>query len=346
MAHHNLNKMKQIKYVSIMLLVLVIVVGCRKDKVEQIVPFGFEAPDYFPEVQYSFENNDVTQKRFALGKKLFFDPILSSDNTISCASCHAQVHAFADHNVALSTGVEGRLGKRNSPSIANMAWSPSFMWDGGVNHIEIFSLAPITDTNEMNETMSNVIDKLNALPKYRNHFKKAYGVDEINDQVLFRALTNYMMMIVSDNSKYDQWIKGQTDLTQEEHAGRELFEEKCSSCHSGALQTDYSFRNNGLYATFEDLGRGRITLDAADNGKFKVPSLRNAMLTYPYMHDGSIYSIRDVLDHYAGGIVSSPTLDESLTNGIPMTETEKDQIVAFLETLTDYELLGANWLNQ
>jgi len=329
-----------------MLLVLVIVVGCRKDKVEQIVPFGFEAPDYFPEVQYSFENNDVTQKRFALGKKLFFDPILSSDNTISCASCHAQVHAFADHNVALSTGVEGRLGKRNSPSIANMAWSPSFMWDGGVNHIEIFSLAPITDTNEMNETMSNVIDKLNALPKYRNHFKKAYGVDEINDQVLFRALTNYMMMIVSDNSKYDQWIKGQTDLTQEEHAGRELFEEKCSSCHSGALQTDYSFRNNGLYATFEDLGRGRITLDAADNGKFKVPSLRNAMLTYPYMHDGSIYSIRDVLDHYAGGIVSSPTLDESLTNGIPMTETEKDQIVAFLETLTDYELLGANWLNQ
>ena len=338
--------MKQIKYVSILLLMLVVVVGCRKDKVEQIIPFDFEAPDYFPEVQYSFENNEVTKKRFALGKKLFFDPILSSDNTISCASCHAQVHAFADHNVALSTGVEGRLGKRNSPSIANMAWSPYFMWDGGVNHIEIFSLAPITDTNEMNETMSNVIDKLNALPKYKNHFKQAYGVDEVNDQVLFRALTNYMMMIVSDNSKYDQWIKGQAELTQEEHAGRLLFEEKCSSCHSGALQTDYSFRNNGLYATFDDLGRGRITLNEADNGKFKVPSLRNVILTYPYMHDGSIYSIRDVLDHYDEGIVSSPTLDESLTNGIPMTETEKDQIIAFLETLTDYEILGANWLNQ
>lgn len=338
--------MKQTKNVSIVLLMILILVSCRKDKIEQIVPFEFNAPDYFPEVQYSFENNEITKKRFALGKKIFFDPILSSDNTISCASCHAQVHAFADHNVALSAGVEGRLGKRNSPSIANMAWSPSFMWDGGVNHIEIFSLAPITDTNEMNETMSNVIDKLNALPQYRNHFKKAYGVNEVNDQVLFRALTNYMMMIVSDNSKYDQWIKGQTSLTQEENAGRVLFEENCSSCHSGALQTDYSFRNNGLYATFEDLGRGRITLNEADNGKFKVPSLRNVMLTYPYMHDGSIYSIRDVLDHYDSGIVSSPTLDASLTNGIPMTETEKDQIIAFLETLTDYELLGLNWLNQ
>ena len=338
--------MKLIKRVSIVLMVLTTVVGCRKDKIQHIVPFGFDAPDYFPEDQYSFENNEITQVRFTLGKKLFFDPILSSDNTISCASCHAQVHAFADHNVALSAGVEGRLGKRNSPSIANMAWSPYFMWDGGVNHIEIFPLAPITDTNEMNETMSNVIDKLNAISAYKKHFKTAYGVEEVNDQVLFRALTNYMMMIVSDNSKYDKWIKGETELSGVENAGRLLFEEKCSSCHSGALQTDYSFRNNGLYATFEDLGRGRITLDEADNGKFKVPSLRNVMLTYPYMHDGSIFTIRDVLDHYDEGIVLSPTLDETLTNGIPMTESEKDKIIAFLETLTDYELMGQNWLNE
>lgn len=331
----------------LMLLVVVVSVGCKKYEVDHIAPFRFEAPDYFPEVQYDFTENQVSKGRFELGKMLFFDPVLSSDSTVSCASCHAQVHAFADHNTSLSSGVDGRLGRRNSPSIANMAFSPAFMWDGGVNHLEIFSLAPITDTNEMNETMSNVIYKLNQNEMYRWLFKKHYQVDEINDQVMFRALTVYMTMIVSDGSKYDQWKQGKTELTSKEVQGRLLFASKCASCHSGALQTDYSYRNNGLDASFEnDLGRGRITLDPSDNGKFKVPSLRNVMLTYPYMHDGRFYTIREVLDHYDEGIVSSETLDPLLDSGIPMTETEKDQIVAFLETLTDYELLNEQWLNQ
>ena len=338
--------MKRTIYVPFLLLV-VIFTSCQKEKIEEIKPFGFYAPNYFPKVQYDFSDNEVTENRFELGKKLFFDPILSSDNTVSCATCHAQVHAFADHNVPLSSGVDGRLGFRNSPSIANMAFSPSFMWDGGVNHLEIFSLAPITDPNEMNETMQNVIDKLNDDEVYRWLFETNYGVDEVNDQVLFKALTVYMTMIVSDQSKYDKWVRGEETMSNDELAGMALFESKCSSCHSGALQTDFSFRNNGLNATFEDdLGRGRITQDPADHGKFKVPSLRNVLLTYPYMHDGSIYFIRDVLDHYDEGIVSSPTLDPLLSNGIPMTEKEKDQIIAFLETLSDYELMGANWLNE
>lgn len=331
----------------LMLLVVVVSVGCKKYEVDHIAPFRFEAPDYFPEVQYDFTENQVTKGRFELGKMLFFDPVLSSDSTVSCASCHAQVHAFADHNTSLSSGVDGRLGRRNSPSIANMAFSPAFMWDGGVNHLEIFSLAPITDTNEMNETMSNVIYKLNQNEMYRWLFKKHYQVDEINDQIMFRALTVYMTMIVSDGSKYDQWKQGKTELTSKEEQGRLLFASNCASCHSGALQTDYSYRNNGLDASFEnDPGRGRITLDPSDNGKFKVPSLRNVMLTYPYMHDGRFYTIREVLDHYDEGIVSSETLDPLLDSGIPMTETEKDQIVAFLETLTDFELLNEQWLNQ
>lgn len=320
--------------------------SCRKDVIENITPFEFRAPDYFPALQYGFTNNEVTEERFELGKRLFFDGLLSSDNTISCESCHAQVHAFTDHNVALSSGVEGRLGKRNSPSIANLAWSPSFMWDGGVNHIEIFSLAPITDSTEMNETMQNVIDKLNADPTYVQQFKGAYGVDAIDDQAMFRALTIYMMMIVSDQSKYDKWIRGETQLTAQESTGKMLFEQKCSSCHSGALQTDYSFRNNGLDSEFTDLGRGRITQNESDYGKFKVPSLRNVMLTYPYMHDGRFFNIRNVLDHYDEGIQQSSTLDPQLANGIPMTEEEKDAIIAFLETLTDYKLLSAQWLNQ
>lgn len=309
-------------------------------------PFEFVAPNHFPEQQYHFDGNELSVQRFELGKRLFFETKLSSDNSVSCATCHAQVHAFADHNVALSTGVFGRLGKRNSPSIANLAWSPSFMWDGGVNHLEIFSVAPITDTNEMNETMFNVVDKLNADPSYVDQFKRAYQVSEINDQVLLKALTLYMVMIVSDQSKYDKWVRGEAALTPDENAGRLLFDQKCSSCHSGALQTDYSFRNNGLDSVFTDLGRGRITNIYADNGKFKVPSLRNVRLTYPYMHDGRFFTLKEVLDHYSEGILPSHSLDPSLTNGIPMTETEKLQIISFLKTLTDYELLNAMWLNE
>ncbi len=309
-------------------------------------PFEFVAPDHFPEQQYHFENNELSVQRFELGKRLFFETALSSDNSISCASCHAQVHAFADHNVALSTGVYGRSGRRNSPSIANMAWSPSFMWDGGVNHLEMFSVAPITDTNEMNESMANVINKLNADPTYVDQFKRAYLVDEVNDQVMLKALTLYMIMIISDQSKYDKWVRGERSLSSEEHAGRLLFDQKCASCHSGTLQTDYSFRNNGLDSVFADLGRGRITNNVDDYGKFKVPSLRNVALTYPYMHDGRFQSLEEVLDHYSDGIVSSHSLDPELVNGIPMTTEEKKQIIAFLKTLTDYELLNKMWLNE
>lgn len=339
--------MRRTIVVPVFLWILVFLVSCRKDHVERIEPFQFSTPDYFPEIQYDFSENQVTKGRFELGKRLFFDPVLSSDSSVSCASCHAQVHAFADHNVSLSSGVDGRLGKRNSPSIANMAFSPYFMWDGGVNHLEIFSLAPITDSNEMNESMSTLIKKLNKNERYRWLFRRHYDVDKINDQVMFKALTVYMTMIVSDQSKYDKWRREEIELTKQENNGRKLFKAKCASCHAGALQTDYSFRNNGLYSDFEnDPGRGRITQDPADYGKFKVPSLRNVMLTYPYMHDGSIYTMSEVLDHYDDGIQSSPTLDPLLESGIPMTENEKDQIIAFLKTLTDYELLESRWLNQ
>jgi cytochrome c peroxidase len=314
--------------------------------VHEFEPFEFNAPNHFPEQQYLFEGNELSRQRFELGKRLFFETRLSSDNTISCASCHAQVHAFADHNVALSAGVDGRLGKRNSPAIVNMAWSPSFMWDGGVNHLEMFSVAPITDTNEMNLSMLEAINRLNADSSYVHQFKRAYQTDVITDNYLLKALTMYMVMIVSDQSKYDKWVRGEVNLSSSEEEGRLLFDQKCASCHSGALQTDFSFRNNGLDSIFSDLGRGRITNLYSDYGKFKVPSLRNVVLTYPYMHDGRFATLEEVLDHYSEGIVSSHSLDPSLSNGIPMTSVEKAKIIAFLETLTDYELLNAHWLNE
>jgi cytochrome c peroxidase len=319
--------------------VAVIIISCQKKK-EEAGSFALTYPDYFPTPVYDFTNNELTKARFLLGKKLFFDPQLSSDGTISCNSCHAQVHGFADHNVSFSAGVNGALGNRNSPSIANMIWSPSFMWDGGVNHIEVLSVAPITNPVEMNETMSNVVKKLNQSETYKKDFKAAYGKEVITDQDLLRALTVYMSMIVSCDSKYDQVKQGKTNFTSDEVSGYELFKQKCASCHTEPLFTNHQFVNNGLDSYFTDSGRAKITFNPADNGKFKIPSLRNVELTYPYMHDGRFWSLIQVLDHYEHGIQSSETLAPELKNGISLTSSEKKQLIAFLKTLTDYHLLS------
>lgn len=319
---------------------LTMLVSCRKTGKTEPVKWGLKVPAHFPEPVYKFENNQQFQARFELGRDLFYDPILSLDNTISCASCHSQTHAFADHNGAFSSGVGGTLGTRNSPSISNLAWYPSFMWDGGVNHIEVFSIAPITNPLEMKETIANVLVKLNAQESYRKKFRKAYNATTITDQKLFQALSQYMAMIVSANSKYDKFREGKTSLSAGEQEGLALFQAKCASCHTEPLFTDFTFRNNGLDATFTDLGRGHITQNPNDNGKFKVPSLRNVELTYPYMHDGRFFTLSQVMDHYSSGIQDSPTRDASLADGIPMTASEKQKIILFLKTLTDYALMA------
>jgi cytochrome c peroxidase len=329
--------MKKIAYFLFSLLLI----ACKKEA--EITPFEelkFEYPDYFPEPVYKFVNNDLSKGRFELGRKLFYDPNLSSDGKISCASCHAQGHAFADHNVKFSMGVDGLHGNRNSPSITNLAWYPSFMWDGGVNHIEVFSVAPLTNPVEMNESMANIVSKLNANSNYKYLFKKLYGIDNVNDQAFLRALTQYMAMIVSSNSKYDEYRKGNLTLSADEMDGLALFQDKCATCHKEPLFTDFSYQNNGLDSIFSDLGRGKITLSANDNGKFKVPSLRNVALTYPYMHDGRFQNLNQVLDHYSSGIRNSSTLSSLLTQNLNISTDEKNKIIAFLNTLTDYSLLN------
>jgi cytochrome c peroxidase len=315
--------------------------SCKKEN--EIVPvddFAFRKPSYFPEPHYKFENNALTRSRFNLGRDLFYDTILSLDNSISCASCHSQTHGFSDHNVAFSAGVNGTLGVRNSPALANLAWYPSFMWDGGVNNIETFSVAPITNPIEMHETVFNVVGKLNANAAYRSKFKIAYNVDSITDQKMLQALGQYMAMLISDDSKYDKYRKGTYTFTADENEGYYLFQSKCASCHTEPLFTDFSFRNNGLDAVFADLGRGLITQETVDNGKFRVPSLRNIQITYPYMHDGRFFTLSQVLDHYATGVQNSSTLDQSLVSGIPLTADEKLKIIAFLKTLTDYTFMA------
>lgn len=323
-----------------LLLVFFLLVGCKKDTQQEVTKFEFEAASYFPSPVYTFGENELRRSRFDLGKDLFYSKDLSSDNTISCASCHAQTHGFADHNVALSAGVDGQLGTRNAPPIFNMAWQPHFMWDGGVNHLEIFSLAPITNPVEMNLPMDALIDKLNESEVWKEKFKVAYNVNEINDHVLFKALAQFMALIISDNAKYDAVRRGDKQFTSIESQGYSLFQQKCANCHTEPLFTDYSFRNNGLDSQFTDEGRAKITLQTEDLGKFKVPTLRNIAVTYPYMHDGRFFTLNEVLDHYASGIQHSETLDTSLENGISLTSNEKSALIAFLNTLTDYEMMN------
>lgn len=349
MARLNSNIfMSNRKWIRLLAVIAVggLIVSCKKAKVESYQKWGFSKPDYFPEPVYNFENNKQTFQKFTLGRELFYEPLLSSDGTVSCASCHANSHAFAGHNTALSPGVNNLLGTRNSPSIANMAWSPSFMWDGGINHIEVMPIAPLTNPVEMNETLINIVVKLQQSDKYKKLFKEAYGTEEITDQKVLKALTQYMMMIVSDNSKYDQVKRGEATFTDAEQQGYALFQQKCSQCHTEPMFTDYSFRNNGLDLTFSDQGRFLITQEESDKGKFKVPSLRNVALTYPYMHDGRYYTLNDVLNHYANGIQHSSTLDPLLEDGIPLPGNQKTVLIAFLNTLSDYNLMTDSWLSE
>lgn len=333
------------KFLFFGFVLLVIVVSCKKKEIEEMkATLSFYQPSDFPDPVYPLSQNPITLEKFELGKELFYSEALSSDNSISCASCHAQTHGFADHNISLSAGVGGLLGTRNAPAIFNMAWLPYFMWDGGVNHLEIFSLAPITNPVEMNETMENVINKLNASSYWKTRFKTAFGSDEITDQQLFLALTHYMLMIVSDQSKYDKVNRGEATFSQNEAAGYELFSQKCAACHTEPLFTNNAFINNGLDLVSSDLGRAKITQLENDKGKFKVPTLRNILLTYPYMHDGRFFTIDQVLEHYSSGIQAHPNLDPSLQNGIPLTASDKINLKAFFETLTDYELMGSKLL--
>lgn len=318
-------------------------VGCKSDPDLQPVvtaPFEFSVPQGWPKPFYNFENNTVSRSGFELGRKLFYDGRLSKDNTISCGSCHQQFAGFAHSDHAVSHGINDQLGNRNSPALFNMNWHTSFFWDGGVNHIESQPINPIQNPVEMDENMPNIITKLNADANYHSMFKAAFGDETINSQRIFKALAQFMGMMVSNNAKFDKYKKGEASLTTEESAGYGIFIAKCGSCHTEPLFTDYVLRNNGLSVTsVKDSGRAHITKDVADMNKFKTPSLRNLKYTFPYMHDGRFKTLDAVLDHYATGIVVSPTLDAKLTGGITLTVQERSNLLAFLNTLNDEEFV-------
>ena len=285
----------------------------------------------------------MTEAEFDFGRTLFYDPILSKDNSISCASCHTQATAFAHVDHDLSHGIKGRIGKRNALSLVNLAWNTSFMWDGGVNHIELQALAPITDVNEMNESLSTVVEKLKTSSRYKTLFAKTHRDGQITGQRILLALTQFVVMLTSYNSKYDRFMRKESgaSMTAQEKNGLQIFRQHCATCHKEPLFTNNQFENNGLKvdSTLNDYGRFLITQNPKDSLKFKVPSLRNVQFTKPYMHDGRFETLQEVINHYTSEIEPTKTLSKTLKNTIVLTHKEKVDLLVFLRTLSDKEFL-------
>jgi len=334
---------RKITAITGVISMMLVMVACKKEIMEQagaVFP-GFQRPANFPEPAYHFATNEVTQAGFELGRRLFYEPRLSRDNTVSCGSCHIQSSSFTHHGHDVSHGIDDRLGKRNSPPIMNLAWNTSFMWDGGVFDLDLQPVAPITAHDEMDESVDNVLQKLRAHPDYPGLFRKAFGSEEINTANFMRALSQFMVMCISSNSKYDSVMNNSGPaFTAAEASGYKVYRDKCSSCHTEPLFTDHSFRNNGIGIGYNnDSGRYAVTLNTDDLYKFKVPSLRNLKYTAPYMHDGRYYTLDAVLDQYSLHMKPMENLDPVLrqggATGIPLTTQERADLIAFLNTLND-----------
>lgn len=304
------------------------------------------------------EDNALTEQGVKLGRMLFYEKMLSRDGSQSCASCHRQEHAFTD-TARFSIGVEGLPGKRQAMSVFNMAWnSNEFFWDGRAHLLRDQAILPIQDELEMDETLDNVISKLSDSKVYRDQFTRVFGDDEITVDKMAKAMEQFMMSIVSYDSKYDQWLAGNVELTESEERGRKLFELEynpffpdfsgadCVHCHGGANFENDLYMNNGLdiEANITDIGREKVTMNPADRAKFKVPSLRNIELTAPYMHDGRFQTLEEVIDHYDHGIQISNSLDQALLattdSGLLLTDQDKIDLINFLKTLTDQTLIS------
>lgn len=324
-----------------------ILVSCKKDpeikspnaSADLYAPL---VPEGWPQPVYDFANNDVTYERFMLGRHLFYEPMLSEDTSISCGSCHQQIFAFSNGpSHATSHGVHEQFGNRNSPAIFNITWHTSIMWDGRVSNIENQPLGPIQNPIEMNLNINSALTRIASMAKYKTLFKNAYGDTVVNSQRFLKAFAQFMGLMVSYRSKYDQVKSGKDAFTSAESNGYAVYKNKCASCHTEPLFSDYTFRNNGLPINgYQDSGRYNFTFAPGDMFRFKVPSLRNLGFSAPYMHDGRFTSLTQVLNHYTSGITSTPNLDPLLSGGISLSTQEKNDLLSFLATLNDYAFIN------
>ncbi|MFT4754972.1 MAG: cytochrome c peroxidase [Salibacteraceae bacterium] len=297
-------------------------------------------PKGFPDIDFP-NDNAFSNERWELGKKLFFDPVLSKDSSISCATCHKPEFAFAD-NQSTTPGIYNRPGNRNVPSLANVAYFPYFIREGSVSTLEMQVLVPIQEHNEFNSNIVDLSEKLNTIPEYVKLSNTAYDRNP-DPFVITRAIATFERSILSGNSIYDDYLDGnEMALNSSELEGMKLFNSartNCTSCHSGLLFTNHAFENNGLYQNYPDSGRMRFTNLESDRALFKVPSLRNIGVTGPYMYDGSLLTLEDVINHYNEGGNAHPNKNAQITP-LYLSEEEKRSLLAFLNSLTDFRFIN------
>lgn len=292
-------------------------------------------------------DNPMSVEGVALGRKLFYDNLLSANNTMNCGSCHQLRNYTIDSNLALSVGIDGIAGTRNSMPLFNIGYSPTFFWDGGAANLESQVLGPIANPVELHEDVAKVVVKLQNHPEYPALFKKAFGTDVVSTKLLMQAIAQFERTLISANSKFDQWKRGEVALTAEEQRGLDVYSSStkgdCTHCHSfGSTFTDFEFRNTGLDSIPVDLGRALITLNTSDEGKFKTPTLRNIARTAPYMHDGRFKTLRECIDHYNTNFKYTKNLSLELKTAVKgrMSEQDINDLIAFLRTLTDYDFIN------
>ncbi len=287
-------------------------------------------------------DNPQSLAKIALGRQLFFDKRLSLDETIACASCHDPQKAFTDQ-LPKSKGINGQLSERNAPSILNAAFLKTAMFDAHLASLELQAIVPIQEPVEMGHNMKLLIQKLRKIPEYQAAAQSIFNRD-FDAYVLTRSIAAFERSLLSMNAPFDRYLAGEKKaLTADQKAGWKIFSEKlyCTQCHPAPYFTTYVAANNGLYASYEgksDQGRFRIHHDSTDIGKFKIPSLRNIPLTYPYMHDGSFQSLEQVLAHYQKGAAKNPLQDAQITS-FTLSPTEKKQLLAFFDALIDTSYL-------
>ncbi|NRA10881.1 MAG: cytochrome-c peroxidase [Crocinitomicaceae bacterium] len=348
------------KYIFISFLIIATLFSCKKDNVGyEPVPYVLDIPSHFPDMIIPADN-PMTIEGVALGRKLFYEKQLSGDNTQACADCHSPQNAFSDPE-QFSTGIDGLEGNRNSMALINLGWQNFFFWDGRAATLEEQILQPVINPIEMHETWPNAVAKLYTSQEYRNMFYQAFGETGIDSVKVSKAVAQFLRTMISGNSKYDVMYKDKYNLpltaeelivlstvTPAEDAGYDIFEAQdgadCLHCHKGYSMQIQGFSNNGMDATFTDNGRGDVTGNPLDNGKFKIPTIRNIAYSAPYMHDGRFATLEEVINHYSFGLVDSPTIDPLMEKinegGADLDQQQIDFLLQFLNTLSDESFIN------
>ncbi|MBL7754519.1 MAG: c-type cytochrome [Chitinophagaceae bacterium] len=296
----------------------------------------FPTPTGWPKPSYNFANNPYDSNAVELGRALFYDPALSVNGEVSCAHCHSPYSSFTHTDHPLSHGIFDRSGKRNAPVLINLAWQRQFMWDGAIHHLDFQALAPLTDTVEMGSQLDTVLNYITRSAPYPELFRRAFGTEEVSTERFLKAIAQFMLSLISANSKYDKVMQGLQEFSPQEKAGYQLFQKQCNSCHREPLFTSGELAKNELPVNPKspDPGLARISQVKSDSFYFKIPTLRNIEYSYPYMHDGRFEALKTVVRFYATGRRCLPYGGDTVifTQFSPRQEAE---LMAFLLTLSD-----------